>query len=69
VVASVVLLDVVDAILPRALLRKLSNRLEAGGLLRLLITLLAARRAVLVLFASLTFMPCAFVQDTHFVAT
>jgi hypothetical protein len=42
VVAAVVLLDVVDAIIPGALLCEFANLCDVGGLLGLLVTLFAA---------------------------
>jgi hypothetical protein len=66
VVATIILLDVVHALRPRALLRELANRFQAGSFLLLLISLFPARSAIIILFTRFAFMPRVFVYDTGF---
>jgi hypothetical protein len=68
-VATIVLLDAIDAAGARTFLGQSSNRLETGGFLGPLVSLLAAERTVLKFLACLAFMPCVLVDNTGVVAT
>ena len=62
-------LDVVDTSRSRTLLCQLADCLQTCFFLSLPVALLPPRSTVLVLFASLAFVPRALVDDAHFVAT
>ena len=68
-VAPIVLLEVIDAAGARTFLGQFPNRLETGGFLGPLVSLLAAGRTVLKLVACFAFMPCVLVDNTDLVAT
>jgi hypothetical protein len=64
-IASIVFLNVVDAISARTLLSELANSRKTCRFLSTLLLRLAARGSIIVLFTCLAFMPGVFVDDTH----